>query len=285
MDHFQDDWSDFLPALDAAHNWTPHDSLEGVSPYELMFGREAHNPLSVPPETPSGTETETPPGQRARELVTRMHQAWAMARSASERAQERQAAQANRRRRAPDFIVGDMVMVSKRGWATDRPTTRLDSQWAGPYRIVAARGFSYEVDLPESVRVSRTFHASQLRKAPVNPLPGQRATPAPPEIVEGELEWTVNRIISSRIHRGKLQYQAEWQGCDPDPGFYDAESFKHSPVRIQEFHERHPEAEGPPKRLAQWIRAAAEDKEPEPHDDDNAAESRRSRTRRTSRRH
>ena len=125
-----------------------------------------------------------------------------------------------------------MVMVSKRGWATDRPTTRLDSQWASSYRIVAARGFSYEVDLPESVRVSRTFHASQLRKAPVTPLPGQRATPAPPEIVEGEPEWTVNRIISSRIHRGKLQYQAEWQGCDPDPGFYDAESFKHSPVRI-----------------------------------------------------
>jgi hypothetical protein len=269
INHFQNDWSDYLPALDAAHNYSEHDSLGGATPFTLMFCREPRSPLTIPPE--GEIPPETPPQQTAAQLMTRARAAWDLAREAIAQAQERQAESANKKRRIPDFDVKDMVMVSKKGWSTDRPTTRLDSQWAGPYEIKARKGDSFEVDLPESIKTSHTIHASRLRKAASDPLLGQRQEPPPIEMVDNEPEWAVSRIISSRIHRGKLQYQAQWIGLDPDPTFYDAESFKRAPVRVQEFHDENPTAAGPPRRLQEWLMAAADDRDPDEHEDDNGA--------------
>jgi hypothetical protein len=269
VNHFQNDWSEYLPALDAAHNHSQHDSLNGATPFTLMFCREPRSSLTLPIE--GETPPETLPQQTAARLMSRAKVAWDTAREAIIKAQERQAGAANKKRRIPDFDEGDMVIVSKKGWSTDRPTTRLDSQWAGPYKITKRKGDSFEVDLPASIKNSHTIHASRLRKAATDPLPGQLQKPPPVELVNNEPEWVVSQILSSRIFRGKLQYQAKWTGLDPDPTFYDAESFKRAPVRIQEFHDKNLTAAGPPQRLQEWLKAAADGRDPGEHEDDNGA--------------
>jgi hypothetical protein len=277
VNHYQDNWSELLPALDFAHNSTIHDSLQRA-PHEVMFGRHARQPI-----TPPDVSGESQPGaswEMARRGLAKLWEEVAIQQS---QAQERQKNAANKKRRAPDFDVGDLVMVQKKGWRTDRPTTRLDSQQVGPYKILRKKGFSFEVDLPSSFKGSHTMHASRLRRFENDPLPGQHVEPPPPEVIDSEPEWEVERVEASRLHRGKLQYQVSWTGWDPDETYYDASNLKNSATRIKEFHDRHPTAPGPPERLQQWIEAAADEKDLEDHPDDNVPQD--AGTKRRTRRH
>ena len=98
------------------------------------------------------------------------------------------ATQANKTRREPDFVVGDSVYVTRKGWATGRPSLKLDHQLAGPFRIAGMKGNSYELDLPKNIKISNLFHADHLQKDPNNPLPGQIQEPEAPIEVNAEPE-------------------------------------------------------------------------------------------------
>jgi len=130
-------------------------------------------------------------------------------------------------------------------------------------------GHSYKLNLPKSYKVSRVFHADRLRRDPENPLPGQANTPEPAIETNGELEWEVERIISSRISRGTLEYQVEWNGWDPDETWYPASNFKNAPLRVRDYHEKNPSEAGPPLRLDQWILHSEDDSILTDHPDDN----------------
>lgn len=38
VNHYQDNWPDALPAMDIAQTCTPHDALEGLTPFEVSHG-------------------------------------------------------------------------------------------------------------------------------------------------------------------------------------------------------------------------------------------------------
>jgi len=124
--------------------------------------------------------------QEAQAFVRRTWDAVNWARGNLARAQERQTRQANRHRREPDFEVGDRVYVTRKGWATDRPSIKLDRQLAGPYKILSMKGHSYVIDLPPNMKMSNVFHADRLRKDLDNPLPGQNREPEEPILINGE---------------------------------------------------------------------------------------------------
>jgi len=46
--------------------------------------------------------------------------------------QRHQATQANKKRREPDFGVGDLVYITPKGFTTNRPSAKLDQQAYGP---------------------------------------------------------------------------------------------------------------------------------------------------------
>lgn len=78
-------------------------------------------------------------------------------------------------------------------------------------------------------------------------------TPKVPLLVIKEQELEVEQILALRILRGKLQYQMQWKGCDPDQTWYPAHGFKGAPYKIQNFHGSFLDQPGPPKRLAEWL--------------------------------
>lgn len=81
----------------------------------------------------------------------------------------------------------------------------------------------------------------------------------------------MQQILASKIRYGKLYYQAQWKGWDPDPTWYLAENFRNAPDKLIEYHRDNPDKAGPPVRLEQWKAAAEADGEVfcEPHRDDN----------------
>lgn len=272
VDHYQTDWSDHLPAIDFAHNSSWHSSID-MAPLKVLLGQDVRDPLSSDLPEDIG-DIMNDQQTRARKIVEQAKRVQDLARENALASQRRQEAQANKKRRPVDFGVGDHVFLKKKGFATNAPTTRLDARWAGPFKITEVRGFSYVLDLPPSFKSKNLFHADRLRKAPMDPLPGQRIDPPPPEDINGEAEYLVERVKASRLfgRNRTLQYQVDWVGGDPDDVWYPAKNFKNSPVRLNDFHKAHPDAAGPPVRLEAWMRAAAEDVFDGDHELDDVAE-------------
>ena len=269
IDKYQTEWSIHIPALDFSHNASWHSSI-GMAPLKVLLGTDPRNPLSTDLPT---VDVTTGRQRRALEIIQQTKEAQETALNNAKSIQAKQAAQANKKRRAVDFRVDDYVFLKKRGSTTTAPTTRLDSQWSGPWRIAKERGHSYVLDLPATFKGQNLFHADRLRKAATDPLPQQQHTPPPPEEINSEAEYSVSKILASRLTgRDKtLQYQVEWQGCDPDDEWYSAENFKNAATMLDKFHHQYPDAAGPPLRLPEWIHAAAEDRYDEAHADDNVA--------------
>lgn len=191
-------------------------------------------------------------------------------------AQEKQREQANRHRREPDFDVGSCVRIIKKTYSrtTDTPTDKLDFPLTtNAYKIIQKSNHSYKLELPETWRGARVFHADRLRLHPMNPVPGQAMENPDGEDVRGagKKEWEVEEVTASKISHRKLWYQVKWKGWDPDPAWYLAESFQNAPDKLKAYHDAHPDKAGPPMRLQQWLKAAEDEVFCDPHPDDNKA--------------
>jgi transposase InsO family protein len=273
VSHYQDNWSKAIPALDAVQASLPHDST-GLQPHEVLFGFPMPMPFDWESRTAdlnSRSPRERLNRQEAQEAARRIQGYVEYARGMILKAQEKQVEQANRHRRAPDFDVGDHVVILKHSEITSRPSDKLSFPVTQQhYEILekTADG-AYRLKVPESWRGSTIFTADRLRRYPNNPLPGQAAENPPGEDIAGQEEWEVERILASRTHYGKLQYRAQWRGWDPDPIWYPASDFRNAPAALKRFHDEYPDRAGPPLRLDDWLLAAAEDRFADPHPDDD----------------
>jgi transposase InsO family protein len=270
VSYYQDDWSDLLPIVDFAQASLEH-TATGQSSFQTELAYSPRTSFDWREISDTASVKEKLNRTDAQEFARRIQEAWKNAREGMKLAQVRYQAQANRHRREPDFTVGDRVWVRTKSWRTHRPSHKLDHQMAGPFQIVEQIGHSFRLELPPSIKVHPVFHASKLRKASEDPLPGQH-NPAPPPIeVDGELEWEVEKILGVRTLRKQLRYRVKWVGLDDDPDEYLPEDLNHSPRALRDFHAENPTKPGPPKNLDYWLECAERDISPEPRRNDNSA--------------
>ena len=105
------------------------------------------------------------------------------------------------------------------------------------------------------MKVHSIFSPDRLRKAPVDPLPGQVETPTDPVQITTEDEWEVHQVLASRLVRNKLEYRIDWLGHDEDLNWYPVTDIKYAPAKLREFHLQNPTQPGPPRQLLQWQKA------------------------------
>lgn len=280
VNHFQDNWSRALPAMDGVQASMPHESLGGVSPRQVLMGKPMRTTYDWEARTRSLEQLPVPERMSRKEAqdMARQIKEWEdFAKRAVQRAQEQWTRSVNQHRREPDFGLGDRVFIrSKAGMQTDRPSDKLSFPMTPiSYKIIEehpTRPNTYKLEFSHSWRGQEWFNADRLRKDPDNPVPGQDPTNPDGEIVDpdfGEKEWEVEKVESSRLYYRKLQYQVKWKDCDPDPEWYPASDFKNSARLLKEYHDQNPEAAGPPLRLDTWLKAAEEDSFDPPHEDDD----------------
>ncbi|KGY14979.1 hypothetical protein PABG_12091 [Paracoccidioides brasiliensis Pb03] len=188
-----------------------------------------------------------------------MEEIWKLAVDNVEKAQGIMESQASKHRRELNFGVGGKVFLSFKDYRIQRPSRKHADQSEGPFEIIEKIGNSYKLELPDSMKIHPVFFPDKLRKAADNPLPGQVNVTPDPVKIEGENEWEVEKVLASRISRGKLQYRVKWPGFDDDSTWYPAPNLKGSPHLVREFHAANPMKAGPPKRLSNWLEAWEKD--------------------------
>ena len=132
---------------------------------------------------------------------------------------------------------------------TSHPSQKLDVKRLGPFKILKVVGESqmaFKLELPSQMRIHPVFHASLLEPYKGNTLPGH-TQPAPlPIVVEGELEYVVDRILDSKIDRGKLKYYINWEGYPPEDRTWEPTShLENAKEAVTQFHSRYPNRPSP----------------------------------------
>ena len=242
-DYQQDNWHDLLPLAEFAYNNAQHASTQ-VSPFYANYGFHPRCRLKVLDQEGRAVNPT------AEHTVANYKAIYQQVKENLEQAQRKYKEFYDaKHKETPPFKVGDMVWLSRRNISTTRPSTKLDYKRLGPFKITKVVGDSklaFKLDLPPRMKIHPVFHASLLEPYHKNTIPGRTQPPAPPVIVDGEEEWEVDRVLDSRIHRGRLEYYVSWKDYGPaDNGWEPAAHLDNSPEEVAQFHARHPNRPSP----------------------------------------
>jgi Chromo (CHRromatin Organisation MOdifier) domain len=124
----------------------------------------------------------------------------------------------------PKFEVGDRVMLSTENCRREykskgsKRAAKFFPRWDGPYEVVQAypATSTYTLDLPESMNIFPTFHATQLKLYHANDdsmFPTRaHIRPPPLKFADGSEEYFIDSILDERkIGRGR-RYLVRWKG-------------------------------------------------------------------------
>ena len=154
----KNDWDDQLPHALLAYRVSTQSST-GVTPFELLYGREVRLPFGPDQEKLVSSPTHGP-AKYVEELKKRQDILGKLVIKRIEKAQENRKRTYDLRYRAQQnkqFYAGDTVLLKNfraRG---------LDEKYTGPYLIVNARENDCEIESLES-RKRKVVHANNLRR-------------------------------------------------------------------------------------------------------------------------
>ena len=96
---------------------------------------------------------------------------------------------------APNYKVGDLVMLEMDDLDLKRPSQKFGEVAVGPYPIIEIMSSNaVKLKFSPSIKLSPIVNISRLRPYH-QPSPLQTITPPPPVEIEGELEYNVEQIL------------------------------------------------------------------------------------------
>jgi Chromo (CHRromatin Organisation MOdifier) domain len=92
------------------------------------------------------------------------------------------------------------------------------------------------------MKIHPIFHVDLLTRYRETEAHGPNYERPPPDIIDGEPEWEVEKIIKSHFHgqRHNLQFLVRWKGFPPSEDSWVLESEMSAPDLIADFYESHP---------------------------------------------
>src|ERR1700761_3749250 len=113
------------------------------------------------------------------------------------------------------YQVGDQVWLEGHHLRTNQPTAKLAPRRHGPFKVIQVMSpVNYRLELPTQWSIHPVFHTDLLTPYRETPTHGRNYQRPPPELVDGEEEYEVEKILDSRHfgRRHKKQYLIKWKG-------------------------------------------------------------------------
>ena len=212
----QKNWMELLPYAEFCYNNTVYSSTK-MTPFYANFGyHPGHNYPAVQ------VISTVPPGE---ELILTHKKLREDMRDTLILAQKRMAKYYNQRvsTNEPTFKVGDWVMLNAKDIKTIRSSKKLDHKMRGKFKVKKLVGtHAYELELPVRSGKHPVFHISMLEPYHHNTIPNRRSpTPLPEIDLDGELNYPVEKIVSSKVHYRKVHYLVKWEGYSDDQNTWE----------------------------------------------------------------
>lgn len=225
VDYRQDNWDECLTAAEIAYNNSIQVST-GFSPYYLNYGQHPNLPIV------NASDQQNCNNQTVSELLSSLHNSISIAKNNLLSAQQRQTYYANQHRREVVFQVGDEVMLSTVNFRNMNPnrTVKLMPRYIGPLKIKkVVSSVAYELELPPTLRIHPVFHVSKLKLYRSDDrYEREQVTRPAPELVDGEQEYEVERILDRRERRQgrgiRVEYLVKWLGYPEYESTWERES-------------------------------------------------------------
>jgi hypothetical protein len=229
-DQKQKNWAPYLPIAQFAHNNWPSDTTR-KSPFFLLMG---FNPRA-------DWVHATSPIPRVTLCLEQLKEARVQARDAMIKAQQSWV----KHRDTPKYKEGDQVWLEGKNLRINQPTAKLAPRRHGPFKIIQVMSaINYRLELPTQWSIHPVFHIDLLTPYRETIMHGPNFTRPTPELIDGEEEYTVEKILDSRHfgRRRRLQYLVKWEGYpDADNMWVDKDDV-FADDKVREFKASNPDS-------------------------------------------
>jgi hypothetical protein len=118
-------------------------------------------------------------------------------------------------RDTPKYKEGDLVWLEGKNLRINQPTAKLAPRQHGPFKITQVMStVNYRLELPTQWSIHPVFHIDLLTPYKETTMHGPNFTRPTPELIDGEEEYSVEKILDSQHfgRRRRLQYLVKWEG-------------------------------------------------------------------------
>jgi hypothetical protein len=230
-DEKQKNWAPYLPIAQFAHNNWPSDTTR-KSPFFLLMG---FNPCA-------DWIHATSPIPRVTLRLEQLKEARDQARSFMIKAQQSWVKHCD----TPKYKEGDLVWLEGKNLRINQPTAKLAPRRHGPFKIIQVMSaVNYRLELPTQWSIHPVFHIDLLTPYRETTMHGPNFTRPAPELIDGEEEYSIEKILDSRRfgRRWRLQYLVKWEGYpDSDNMWVDKDDVS-ADNKVRDFKASNPESE------------------------------------------
>src|SRR5258708_16325162 len=115
----------------------------------------------------------------------------------------------------PNYWVGDQVWLEGKHLWTHKAMAKLATRRHGPFKVLEVLSpVNYRLELPTQWSIHPVFHIDLLTPYRETVTHGVNYHPLPPDLIEGEAEYEIEKIVDER-HTGRgrrHQYLIKSQG-------------------------------------------------------------------------
>ena len=145
----------------------------------------------------------------------------------------------------PKYKEGDLVWSEGRNLRLSQPTPKLAPRHHGPFKVVQVMSpVNYHLELPTQWSIHSVFHIDLLMPYRETITHGANYLCPPPDLVDNEEEYEVEKILDSRLfgRRKQLQYLVKWAGYPDSDNMWVDKDDVFAEDKVQEFKASNPNA-------------------------------------------
>src|SRR6266403_5287600 len=216
-------WIHWLALATAVHN-NQTNVTTGLSPNQILLG---YNPV-LNQEKSLGTTNALVETRSELMERNRRNAIWALNKSSDQSGLP-----------PSQYKLGQRVWLDATHLKLPHQKAKLTPKRLGPFRIIEEISpVAYRLTLPVNWRIHNVFHASLLNPYHETKAHGPNFARPPPDLIEGEEEYEVERIVTHRSfgQSKSLQYLIKWKGYPESDNSWEPADQVHALDLVKYYH-------------------------------------------------